>query len=149
MRPRDVSALIAAVTVAVSVSALLGHTATGEALAGGDGTVFDATRNAFSLPARNLQDEHRSSFFVGNSFFNLNWVVAPASVSGRDGLGPLFNARSCSGCHFKDGRGRPPEPGEAMESLLFRISVPGTGDHDGPKPEPTYGDQIQTQSIPG
>jgi hypothetical protein len=96
---------------------------TDEALSGGDGTVFDASRNAFSLPARNLREEHRSSFFVGNSFFNQNWVVAPASVAGRDGLGPLFNARSCSGCHFKDGRGRPPEPGEPMDTMLVRISV--------------------------
>ena len=68
-----------------------------DALSGGDGTVFDGSRNAFSLPARNLREEHRPSFFVGNSFFNQNWVVAPASVAARDGLGPLFNARSCSG----------------------------------------------------
>ena len=116
---------------------------------GGDGTVFDSTRNAFSLPARNLQEAHRPSFFVGNSFFNRNWVVAPASVAGRDGLGPLFNARSCSGCHFKDGRGRPPEPGQPMETMLLRISVPGVGEHGGPRPEPVYGDQIQGQSVPG
>jgi CxxC motif-containing protein (DUF1111 family) len=118
-------------------------------LSGGDGTVFDTSRNAFSLPARNLREEHRSSFFVGNSFFNQNWVVAPASVAGRDGLGPLFNARSCSGCHFKDGRGRPPEPGEPMDTMLLRISVPGGDAHGAPKPEPVYGDQIQSQSIPG
>jgi CxxC motif-containing protein (DUF1111 family) len=120
-----------------------------DALSGGEGTVFDSSRNAFSLPARNLREEHRSSFFVGNSFFNQNWVVAPASVAARDGLGPLFNARSCSACHFKDGRGRPPEPGEPMDTMLLRISVPGAGDHGAPKPEPVYGDQIQGQSIPG
>ena len=55
-----------------------------EELSGGDTTVFDATRNAFSLPARNLSEEHRASFFVGNSFFNQNWVAAPASTAGRD-----------------------------------------------------------------
>ena len=112
------------------------------------GTVFDTSRNAFSLPARNLREEHRPSFFVGNSFFNQNWVTAPASVAGRDGLGPLFNARSCSGCHFKDGRGRPPEPGEPMDTMLLRISVPGAGAHGAPKPDPVYGDQIQGQSDP-
>jgi len=122
---------------------------TGDTLAGGDGTVFDTSRNAFSLPARNLREEHRSAFFVGNSFFNQNWVVAPASVAGRDGLGPLFNARSCSGCHFKDGRGRPPDSDEPMDTMLLRISVPGTDRHGAPKPEPVYGDQIQNQSIPG
>jgi CxxC motif-containing protein (DUF1111 family) len=120
-----------------------------EDLLGGGTTVFDATRNAFSLPARNLREEHRAAFFVGNSFFNQNWVVAPASTSARDGLGPLFNARSCSACHFKDGRGRPPEPGGAMTEMLLRISVPGTNVHGGPRPDPVYGDQIQGAGIPG
>jgi CxxC motif-containing protein (DUF1111 family) len=146
MRTRYPSALAAAMCF------LTGSVVTslpGDALSGGDGTVFDSSRNAFSLPARNLREEHRSSFFVGNSFFNQNWVVAPASVAARDGLGPLFNARSCSGCHFKDGRGRPPEPGEPLDTMLLRISVPGVDVHGAPMPEPVYGDQIQGQSIPG
>jgi CxxC motif-containing protein (DUF1111 family) len=121
----------------------------GDALSGGAGTVFDTSRNAFSLPVRNLLEDHRASFFVGNSFFNMNWVVAPASVAGRDGLGPLFNARSCSACHFKDGRGRPPEPSEPMTLMLLRISMPGVDSHGGPKPDPVYGDQLQTSAIPG
>ncbi|HKB09755.1 MAG TPA: di-heme oxidoredictase family protein [Vicinamibacterales bacterium] len=125
------------------------RSASDDALSGGDTTVFDNTRNAFSLTARNLREDHRPSFFVGNSFFNLNWVVAPASVRGRDGLGPLFNARSCSGCHFKDGRGRPPEAGEPIETMLLRISIPGTDEHGGPRPDPVYGDQLQTDAVPG
>ena len=60
-------------------------------------------------PCPGLTGEQRRTFAVGNSFFNQNWVTAPASTEGRDGLGPLFNAQSCSSCHFKDGRGRPPE----------------------------------------
>src|SRR5262249_52898688 len=116
---------------------------------GGLGTVFDVSRNAYSLPAKNLREEHRSAFFVGNSFFNLNWIAAPASVAGRDGLGPLFNARSCSGCHFKDGRGRPPDAGEAMETMLVRVSVPGTDRYGAPAPDPVYGDQIQGLALPG
>ena len=31
------------------------------------------------------------------------------STEGRDGLGPLFNAQSCSSCHFQDGRAQPPD----------------------------------------
>ena len=114
--------ILAVSTGSVSLSGLPGET-----LSGGEGTVFDSTRNAFSLPARNLREEHRSSFFVGNSFFNQNWIIAPASVAGRDGLGPLFNERSCSACHFKDGRSQPPEPGQPMGTMLLRISIPGTG----------------------
>jgi CxxC motif-containing protein (DUF1111 family) len=60
----------------------------GEELAGGDTTVFDAGARAFTLSARNLAPEHESAFFVGNSFFNKNWVIAPSSTTARDGLGP-------------------------------------------------------------
>ena len=121
----------------------------GEELSGGDTTVFDSSPKAFGFPAHNLKDEHRASFFVGHSFFNENWVVAPASTAGRDGLGPLFNARSCSACHFKDGRSRPPEPTQPMVTMLMRISVPGAGPHKEPLPDPTYGGQIQGQAVPG
>ncbi|HZQ46926.1 MAG TPA: di-heme oxidoredictase family protein, partial [Verrucomicrobiae bacterium] len=121
----------------------------GEELSGGEKTVFDATKNAFGFPLHNLKEEHRASFFVGHSFFNNNWVVAPASTAGRDGLGPLFNARSCSACHFKDGRSKPPDPAKAMVAMLMRISVPGKGSHHEPMPDPIYGGQIQGQGIPG
>src|SRR5262245_66326252 len=60
--------------------------------AGGETTVFDASPNAFSFPAANLTLARSDAFFVGNSFFKTNWVAAPASVEGRDGLGPLYNA---------------------------------------------------------
>jgi CxxC motif-containing protein (DUF1111 family) len=117
---------------------------------GGDTTVRDATRAAFSLPAANLHGDRRDRFFVGNAVFNRGWVTAPASVADFDGLGPLFNAASCSGCHFKDGRGRPPEnEGEAFLSMLLRLSVPGSGSHGEPTPEPTYGDQLQGSAILG
>jgi CxxC motif-containing protein (DUF1111 family) len=112
-------------------------------------SVRDATKDAFSLPMPALSAAHLASFFVGNSFFNQNWVMAPASVSERDGLGPLFNARSCSGCHFKDGRGRPPEPGEAPRGFLLRVSMPGRGAHGAALPHPIYGDQLQTDALPG
>jgi len=116
---------------------------------GGSATVFDTTRDAFGQASSWLSEPHRRTFFVGNSFFNLSWLSAPASVTDRDGLGPLFNARSCSGCHFKDGRGRPPEPGSPLVSMLLRISVPGRGSNGEPLPDPTYGDQIQGSALPG
>lgn len=116
---------------------------------GGATTVFDATINAFALPARNLGPEERRAFATGNNFFNDAWVIAPASTSGRDGLGPTFNATSCSGCHDHDGRGAPAAPGDDTPGLLFRLSVPGTGERGEPKPEPTYSDQVQDRSVPG
>lgn len=117
---------------------------------GGSGTNFDTTRDAFNKPLANLTGSRRDDFFLGNAIFNRGWVTAPASVSDFDGLGPLFNASNCSACHFKDGRGRPPEePDEELISMLVRLSVPGVGEHGGVVPDPVYGDQLQEQAILG
>lgn len=117
---------------------------------GGDTTVFDASVNAFGQPAANLPFAERPDFFTGNALFNRNWVTAPSSTVGSDGLGPIFNAASCSACHFKDGRGRPPvADGEAFESLLVRLSVPGENDVEGTVAEPRYGRQLGNRSILG
>lgn len=118
-------------------------------LSGGETTVFDQSVNAFSLPATNLPLEDHPRFFAGNSFFNTNWVDASSVVNGRDGLGPLFNVRSCSACHFKDGRGQPPEGNAVPNGWLMRISIPGTDNHGGPLPDPVYGDQISVRALPG
>jgi CxxC motif-containing protein (DUF1111 family) len=122
----------------------------GDPLSGGETTVFNDTANAFGQPARNLPLDLRTDFFVGNALFNRDWVIAPASTDGSDGLGPLFNARSCSACHFRDGRGRPPvEPDEAFIGLLIRLSVPGRSPHGGPLGDAAYGDQLNPQAILG
>jgi CxxC motif-containing protein (DUF1111 family) len=87
---------------------------------------------------------------VGNNFFNDNWVTAPASTTARDGLGPLFNAQSCSSCHFKDGRAEPPSVESPEErGLLLRLSVVGTDEHGGPAPHPAYGGQLQDRAVNG
>lgn len=120
----------------------------GEELSGGQATVFDETPNAFSLPMPGLEGEKELLFFVGNSFFNQNWVTAPASTTARDGLGPLFNSRSCAGCHFKDGRGRPPEfMGETPTGFLVRLSRMGEGLHGSPLSDEVYGGQLQPSAI--
>jgi CxxC motif-containing protein (DUF1111 family) len=104
--------------------------------------------NAFTMPAANITEEHEELFYAGNGFFNQAWVQAPASTEGRDGLGPLFNARSCAACHFKDGRGRPPlSEDEAFLGMLFRIGPPELGEHGAPAPDPTYGGQLQPFAV--
>ena len=120
-----------------------------EALSGGAATVFATTRQAFGQPLPHLTADQETRFFVGNSFFNRNWVSAPSSSTARDGLGPLFNARSCSACHLHDGRGQPPAPGEDMLSMLVRLSVPGQDAEQGVVPEPTYGDQLNNLAVHG
>ena len=121
-----------------------------EAFSGGRATVFDTSRMAFAQPVPGLAGEREDEFFIGNSIFNRAWVAAPASVAKFDGLGPVFNATTCSGCHFKDGRGQPPEKSdEPFVSLLLRLSVPGDFEHGAPRPDPTYGGQIQGNGILG
>ena len=116
-----------------------------EALQGGSGTNRARLgRDAFSQPSGMLSFEARADFFVGNGVFDRAWVSAPSSTIASDGLGPLHNARSCQGCHVKDGRGHPPAPGKAAGvSMLFTLSGP-----DG-RPDPVFGGQLQDQAVPG
>ena len=81
-------------------------------------------------------------------FFRQAWLIAPSSTTARDGLGPLFNARACTSCHAKGGRGRPPlTPEEPFVSLSLRMSIPGDDLQLGVVSEPTYGDQLQILGI--
>ena len=147
-----VVAVVAALAVVLVVFTISGTSPTAKIVLveelGGDTTAFTTTRNAFGLPARNLGRDQRRTFAVGNSFFRQNWVTAPASTAARDGLGPAFNAQSCSSCHTLDGRGKPPDDTDDPErGLLFRITIPGAGPHGGPKPDPVYGGQLQDRSV--
>jgi CxxC motif-containing protein (DUF1111 family) len=131
-----------------------------ETLSGGSATFRGtANRNAFSQPSANLSFEKRADFFVGNGLFRRNWVTGRASTRAADGLGPLYNARSCQGCHLKDGRGHPPAgPDDSAVSMFLRLSIPP---HDAAEralleshranvvAEPTYGGQLQDLAIPG
>lgn len=114
-----------------------------EELSAGPATVFDSSSSAFSNPIPGLDRDAERAFFRGRALFRDDWVTAPSSTMSRDGLGPIFNARSCQACHVDDGRGRPPLGGEETGSLLFRLSAPGGG------PEPTYGGQLQPLAILG
>ncbi|MEM1384497.1 MAG: di-heme oxidoredictase family protein [Pseudomonadota bacterium] len=114
-----------------------------------------ATAHAFSGFSANMPFERELDFKVGNGLFKKFWVSAPASTKASDGLGPLYNARSCKSCHIKDGRGHPPEePGESAVSMLLRVSVPGgkigriPGTHR-TRPHPVYGSQLQDFALPG
>ena len=131
-----------------------------ESLSGGSTTNrarLDA--DAFSQPSANLAFDQRADFFVGNGFFRRMWVTAPSSTEAADGLGPLYNARSCQGCHLKDGRGHPPSgPDDSAVSMFLRLSIPPQSDAEqgalashrqAVVGEPTYGTQLQDLAIPG
>ena len=113
-------------------------------LSGGKTTVFQKGPDAFGLPLANITRTNRRAHVVGNSFFNKNWVFAPSSTTARDGLGPLYHARSCSGCHVRDGRGAPPQNNKSGIGLVFKLNVPGMPDGD-----PTLGLQLAINAAPG
>ncbi|MCV6595297.1 MAG: c-type cytochrome [Silicimonas sp.] len=114
--------------------------------------------NAFSQPSGNISFEDELTFKVGNGLFKKLWVSSPSSTKASDGLGPLYNARSCQRCHVKDGRGHPPEtPDDNAISMFLRVSIPGRPEDGIPEiegylatlPEPNYGRQMQDFSMAG
>ncbi|WP_417263990.1 di-heme oxidoredictase family protein, partial [Celeribacter sp.] len=135
---------------------------------GGAGTVADpGDDTAFTLPPATLPFEKKLDFELGNALFAKLWVSSPSSTKASDGLGPLYNARSCQRCHVNDGRGHPPEhPDDDRTSMFLRLSVPA-GDAplseletylaklDGQsatprtRPVPGYGGQLQDLSLVG
>lgn len=89
---------------------------------------------------------------VGAAVFDKLWVFSPSSTRASDGLGPLYNARSCRGCHHNATLARPSETGQWMEvpnEWVLRLS------HNAPiadgkiRPDPIYGFQIQPHAYPG
>lgn len=84
---------------------------------------------------------------LGKALFERAWVSAPASTDASDGLGPLFSARSCAGCHagpslaarFTD----LPDGKIAGRGLVIRF-----GDSAG-NPDPLYGFLLQNQAVQG
>ena len=119
----------------------------GEQLGGGETTNLLAVGSqAFTFPAANLSRSLRTRFFTGNAFFNQAWVAAPASTTARDGVGPMFHARSCSACHFRDGRGAPPDAGGLVEEGVVKLAVIRDGEAHA---DPRYGGQLQPFGIDG
>ncbi len=114
--------------------------------------------DAFSQSSANISFEDELTFKVGNGFFRKLWVSSPSSTLASDGLGPLYNARSCQRCHLKDGRGHTPEnASDSAVSLFLRVSIPGgyddkiadIEDYIATLPDPTYGEQLQDFAVQG
>ena len=104
------------------------------------------TRESFSAPIPSLELSKMRMFTGGRHLFRRAWITAPGSVKSIDGLGPIFNRNSCSGCHVKDGRGKPPERGEELRSMVFKLAL--VKDNKA-YPDPNYGVQLNDKAILG
>lgn len=130
-----------------------------EAMPGGAATsVARPDADAFSHFSPNISFAEQERFKLGNALFSKLWVAAPSSTQASDGLGPLYNARSCLSCHIRDGRGHPPEGDADRTSMFLRLARPPQTDEEKALvarhailtlPDPTYGEQLQDLAVPG
>ncbi len=126
--------------------------------AGASTFVGRITASAFMHPSENLPDAVGLDFVVGAAFFEKIWVSSPATTLVSNGLGPLYNGRSCLQCHPKDGRGHPPENNsDNAVSMFLRISIPGQPQdmieeikaYLNTVNDPIYGSQLQDFGVVG
>jgi CxxC motif-containing protein (DUF1111 family) len=117
-----------------------------------------AIASDYSSPLTGIALEDKLDFYIGEAVFQKFWVPSPSSTTASDGLGPLYNTRSCNSCHINNGRGHAPETGvsgASVPSFLIRLGksykntspiadfiYPNIGDKH-------YGHQFQGQSSPG
>lgn len=90
------------------------------------GRFIKSRKNIFLSPSKSLPTGGGMDYALGKSMFKKLWAPAPSATLASNGLGPLFNARSCLSCHIKNGRGHVPDkgfPNEDANSMLIRLSI--------------------------
>ena len=91
---------------------------------------------------------------IGQAVFEKLWVFAPSSTKSSDGLGPLYNARSCHQCHMPSKKNSNNFPASLVIQLSIEPKITSQHSeqdlkHTGFIPEPVYGKQLQTFAYPG
>lgn len=112
---------------------------------GGSLTAKRLSDRSYVYPGKGITQDQQLDFWTGFSLFRDPWVIAPSSTKDRDGLGPLFNTRSCVSCHDAGGRAKAPVAGEFLpKALVIRL---GSTDPNQRLVDPIYGDQVQHRVI--
>lgn len=105
----------------------------------------------FDKPISGLTYQEEDSYVIGRSFFTVPWVEAPSATTARDGLGPLFNSNTCSGCHFKrKGMDVIDKNGKVNRHLVFKLGRPNNFGTDAEHlllADDAYGGQISTHGT--
>lgn len=89
----------------------------------------------FIQPPPGISDAERAAFAEGRALLAKRWTA-------EEGLGPLFDGRSCLICHPRGGGGSPVQDGNAEAdnaSMILRFAAPAGG----------YGLQLQRRTIEG
>lgn len=107
-----------------------------------------ASNRAFGIADPSLNTADLAKFNYGRGLFHHEFQPFEHADGTQSGLGPLFNANSCAACHIRDGRGHPPEDGDAT-SFVMQLARPRVDDDNliVALPDPTYGAQIQDRAI--
>ncbi len=91
--------------------------------ANADANWYNSKDFRLNQPIGGLSDEQQDVFFLGRSFFTIPWVIAPSATTARDGLGPLFNANTCTSCHRGNGLGETyANSGEISRAMVTKLS---------------------------
>ncbi len=108
---------------------------------------------ATPLKPSHLSYEEGLQWQVGKAIFEKLWVAAPASTRSSDGLGPLYNARSCHQCHERSANDTSdvtrPEEYSDTSRLFGAALVLKLGRHTLAASDPVYGQQIQAHAVGG
>src|SRR3990167_5378163 len=112
-----------------------------------------AETNADRFKPAHLDFEQGLQWQLGKAVFDKLWVAAPSSTKSSDGLGPLYNARSCQQCHDR---------AHSRDAITISANQPfdaatlfgpalvlkfGRGDIN--TPDPIYGHQLQPFAVTG
>jgi CxxC motif-containing protein (DUF1111 family) len=118
------------------------------------------SKTALSQLQDNLSNEALDQAILGKSFFSIPWVEAPSATTARDGLGPLFNANTCTSCHPNNAYTPLFNENKTLSrGVVARLSIPNSGSkvHEqylqtrGFVPHEVYGSQLSlngTQNVP-
>lgn len=100
-----------------------------------------------------LDFEQGLQWQLGKAVFDKLWVAAPSSTTSSDGLGPLYNARSCQQCHDRahTTNASTIRAHQAFDasSLFGPALVLKFGRGDINTPDPIYGHQLQPFAVTG
>ena len=113
--------------------------ATTELRPGGDASTTLSNDEAFGQSPEAIQRDFSAdaNFKSGNQIFR----------NDHEGEGPLLNARTCQGCHTKDGRGALPQDADTpMDAMSIALSA-GVESNGSPRPDPAYGTLLQTFGL--